>query len=84
METLAQIEVLFGSMISLLLGVIAFFLKQLHSDFKSMEKDISEVKITTTLIKSEFKGSYKLLNQKVAFIEKRVELLETKILNHHE
>ena len=84
METLAQIEVVFGSVISLLLGVVAFFLKQLHADFKGMERDISEVKVTTTLIKSEFKGSNELLNQKVTYLEKRVELLETKILTHHE
>jgi hypothetical protein len=79
-----QIQVLFGTVISLLLGVVAFFLKQLHADFKGMEKDLQEVKTTTTLIKTEFKGSNELVNQKVGFLEKRVELLETKILTNHE
>ena len=41
-----------------------------------MEKDISEVKTMALLIKTEFKNSYDLLNQKVDFLEQRVSKLE--------
>ena len=44
MEQAPQLMVLFGSLISLLLSVVAYFIKQLHTDFKRMEKDLVEVK----------------------------------------
>ena len=65
MEQAPQLMVLFGSLISLLLSVVAYFIKQLHTDFKRMEKDLVEVKTMALLIKSEFKSSSDLLNQKV-------------------
>lgn len=68
---------LFGAVISLLLSVVAFFTKQMHGDFKKVEKDLSEVKTTTTLIKAEFKGINELLNQKIDFIEKRIAHIES-------
>ena len=76
MQTEITLNVLFGSLSSVLLAIVAYFIRQLHSDFKSMEKDISEVKTMTLLIKTEFKNSYDLLNQKVDFLEKRVSKLE--------
>ena len=76
MQTEITLNVLFGSVSSMLLAIVAYFIRQLHSDFKSMEKDISEVKTMALLIKTEFKNSYDLLNQKVDFLEKRVSKLE--------
>ena len=63
MEQAPQLMVLFGSLISLLLSVVAYFIKQLHTDFKRMEKDLVEVKTMALLIKTEFKSSSDLLNQ---------------------
>ena len=79
MQTEITLNVLFGSVSSVLLAIVAYFIRQLHSDFKSMEKDISEVKTMALLIKTEFKNSYDLLNQKVEYLEQRVTKLE---LNH--
>jgi hypothetical protein len=76
MQTEITLNVLFGSVSSVLLAIVAYFIRQLHSDFKSMEKDITEVKTMALLIKTEFKNSYDLLNQKVDFLEKRVSKLE--------
>ena len=76
MQTEITLNVLFGSLSSVLLAIVAYFIRQLHSDFKSMEKDISEVKTMALLIKTEFKNSYDLLNQKVDFLEQRVSKLE--------
>lgn len=69
MEQAPQLMVLFGSLISLLLSVVAYFIKQLHTDFKRMEKDLVEVKTMALLIKTEFKSSSDLLNQKVDYLE---------------
>lgn len=84
MEQAPQLMVLFGSLISLLLSVVAYFIKQLHTDFKRMEKDLFEVKTMALLIKTEFKSSSDLLNQKVDYLEYRVQKLELIIFKKHE
>ena len=84
MQTEITLNVLFGSVSSVLLAIVAYFIRQLHSDFKSMEKDISEVKTMALLIKTEFKNSYDLLNQKVDFLGQRVSKLEFNQLKNQE
>ena len=84
MQTEITLNVLFGSLSSVLLAIVAYFIRQLHSDFKSMEKDITEVKTMALLIKTEFKNSYDLLNQKVDFLEQRVSKLEFNQLKNQE
>ena len=86
MENEMTLSVLFGGISSLLLAVVAYFIRQLHTDFKSMEKDISEVKTMALLIKTEFKNSYDLLNQKAEFLEQRISRIELSIYKkqHHE
>ena len=76
MENELVLNVLFGSVSSLLLAVVAYFIRQLHSDFKKMEKDITEVKTMALLIKTEFKNSYDLLSQRVEYLESRITTLE--------
>lgn len=77
MEMLVKPETIFYSLISILLGIVAYFLRQLHSDFKRMEKDVSEVKSTINLIKAEFKGIIDVMNQKVEFLEKQMNHFKT-------
>ena len=69
-------SVFFGFISSVLLAVVAYFIRQLHTDFKSMEKDMSEVKTMALVIKTEFKNSYDLLNQKVEYLEQRINKIE--------
>ena len=76
MQTEITLNVLFGSVSSVLLAIVAYFIRQLHSDFKSMEKDMSEVKTMALVIKTEFKNSYDLLNQKVEYLEQRINKIE--------
>ncbi|SHH03896.1 hypothetical protein SAMN05443549_11232 [Flavobacterium fluvii] len=84
MENINNITVLFGTLITLLLSVVAYFIKQLHSDFKSMEKDLIEVKTMALIIKTEFKSGNDLLNQKVEYLEKRVHNIESIILKNQD
>ncbi|WP_332022522.1 hypothetical protein [Kaistella sp.] len=70
------VSVFFGFISSVLLAVVAYFIRQLHTDFKSMEKDMSEVKTMALVIKTEFKNSYDLLNQKVEYLEQRINKIE--------
>ena len=72
-------SVFFGFISSVLMVVVAYFIRQLHSDFKKMELDLNEVKTMALIIKTEFKNSYDLMNQKVEYLEQRINKLE---LNH--
>jgi len=84
MENINNITVLFGTLITLLLSVVAYFIKQLHTDFKSMEKDLVEVKTMALIIKTEFKSGNDLLNQKVEYLEKRIINIELTILKNQD
>jgi hypothetical protein len=83
MEQISAIQLIFGSITSILLSVVAYFIKLLHSDFRKMEMDLSEVKTMTMLIKTEFKSRYDLLCQRVEYLEKRVEIIEHITFNEH-
>ena len=76
MENEITVSVFFGFISSVLLAVVAYFVRQLHTDFKSMEKDMTEVKTMALVIKTEFKNSYDLLNQKVEYLEQRINKIE--------
>jgi len=69
-------DVFFYTLITLLLGVVAYFIRQLHSDFKRVERDVSEVKATMSILKTEFKGNIELIRQRSEFLERRVSYLE--------
>lgn len=70
-----------GGIVALLLSIIAWFIRQLHADFRKVEQDVTEVKTNTQLIKSEFKSNYDLLNQRVGFVERRLEMYEKVVSN---
>lgn len=70
------LSVLFGFISSVLLAIVAYFIKQLHTDFKSMERDMSEVKTMALIIKTEFRTSYDILTKKVEYLEQRINKLE--------
>ena len=78
------LSVLFGFISSVLLGIVAYFIKQLHTDFKSMERDMSEVKTMALIIKTEFKTSYDILNKKVEYLEQRINKLEINEIRNHD
>ena len=40
---------------TILIGIIAFFVQDLHKDFKEMRKDVNSVQIEILLIKQELK-----------------------------
>ena len=84
MENEITVSVFFGFISSVLLAVVAYFIRQLHTDFKSMEKDMTEVKTMALIIKTEFKNSQDLLNQKVEYLEQRINKLELKQIKNSE
>ena len=79
MELLLESNMIPGLILSILLSVIAWFIKQLHADFKKVEQDLNEVKTTTQLIKLDLKSNYELVNQRMGVMEKRVEVYEESV-----
>ena len=70
------LDAIFSGILTLLIGVVAFFLKQLLADFKKAEKELVEVKNTVNLIQAEIKGNTDLINQRTSFLETRVSRIE--------
>ena len=81
MNASADLTWMFGLLISILLSLVVYFVRLLHVDFRRMQKDIAEVKTTTQLIKSEFKGGLELVNQRVGQLESRMKQFETIFYN---
>jgi hypothetical protein len=76
MEAIVSPEFFFYSLITLLWGVVAYFIRQLHSDFNRVERDFSEVKATRSILKTEFKRNIELIRQRSEFLERRISYLE--------
>ncbi len=77
METLDNgLITFFGTVLTILLTVIGYFLKQLHADFKKMNFDISDVKSVIRIIEQKQKGNSDLLAKSIEFLERRVSTLE--------
>ncbi|MEQ8469674.1 MAG: hypothetical protein RIC35_00735 [Marinoscillum sp.] len=76
-----ELSILLGGVLSLLLGIVTYFLRQILSDFKKVEQDLSQVKKTTGIIRTKLKGMSDLLNQRINFLDKRVERIEHQINN---
>ncbi len=64
-----ELITLLGTIISVLLSIIAYFLKQLHGNIRKMEQDVALMKASMQLIKSETKANYNLLRQRMEFLE---------------
>lgn len=71
-----DLSLLLGAMSTIVLSLIAYFIKQLHTDFKRVQRDLVEVKTTTQIIKTEFRSDYQLVTQHLEYLEKRVSNLE--------
>jgi len=81
MKASADLTWMFGIVISILLSLVVYFVRLLHVDFRRMQKDVAEVKTTTQLIKSEFKGGLELINQRVGQLEAKMKQFETIFYN---
>ncbi len=86
MNPSSELTWLFGILISVLLSLVVYFVRLMHVDFRRMQKDIAEVKTTTQLIKSEFKGGLELISQRVGQLEVKMKQFETIFYNsiHYE
>jgi hypothetical protein len=75
------VNVIISYVFTCLLSIIAYFLKQLHSDFKKVSKELELVKNNVVVNQTQIDGCQQLINQKINFIEQRMILLEQKIIS---
>jgi len=71
-----KLEIILSGVLSIMVGLVAYFLKQLVADFKKVESDLTQVKNTTEIIRTESKGMNDLLHQRIDFLERRVNRIE--------
>lgn len=71
-----EYTVLISGIMSMLLAIVTYFMRQLLADFKRVEQELSQVRNTMEIIRTEFKGMNELLNQRINFLEMRVDRLE--------
>jgi len=83
MQTI-KFELIASGVLSILVGIVAYFLKQLISDFKKVKEDVTEVRNTTEIIKTEFKGMNDLVHQRIDFLDRRVDRLEHETFKFYE
>lgn len=74
MKELLQHEQAVFLLVTLLLSMIAYFIKQLHSDFRRVVKEMEELKSSSKLIHSETRSANELLKQRMDFFEFRLDL----------
>lgn len=61
---------------SLLLSLIAYFIKQLHTDFKKVVKELAELRAANNMLYAQTQATNKALNQRLDFMEWRLDLME--------
>ncbi|SMD37652.1 hypothetical protein SAMN04488029_3392 [Reichenbachiella faecimaris] len=76
-----KLEIILSGALTVMVGLVAYFLKQLVSDFKKVESDLTQVKNTTEIIRTESKGMNDLIHQRIDFLERRVNRLENQTFN---
>lgn len=64
------------TLLSVVIGAVAFLIRQLIMYLKKVSNDITDLKNTISLIKAEFKGSHTLLNDKFDYLNARLNRLE--------
>ena len=67
-----EIITLLGFVVSLLLTVIAYFLKQFYKNVLQMENDLRELKISIHWIKAKVNGHYEMLHYRIERWEKNI------------
>lgn len=76
-----KLEIILSGVLSIMVTLVAYFLRQLIADFRKVESDLTQVKNTTEIIRTESKGMNDLIHQRIDFLERRVNRIENQTFN---
>lgn len=76
-----KLEIILSGVLSIMVTLVAYFLRQLIADFRKVESDLTQVKNTTEIIRTESKGMTDLIHQRIDFLERRVNRIENQTFN---
>jgi Na+/H+ antiporter NhaC len=62
-----------GTILSFMLSIIAWFIRQLHQDFRNMQKEVNNLQQTANAIQLETRSSYELIELKIGFLKWRLD-----------
>lgn len=71
-----NITLFIGTLLSFMLSVIAWFIRQLHQDFKNMQKEVSVLQHTANAIQLETRSSHEIIELKIGFLKWRIDEFE--------
>ncbi|MEO5912073.1 MAG: hypothetical protein ABIP95_14375 [Pelobium sp.] len=72
MEISISLSLVLGAFLSVLLGVIAWFIRQLHQDFRQVQQQVSLLQQTAKVIQTESRSAYELLKLRINFLDWRI------------
>jgi hypothetical protein len=72
MDLTLNIGVFIGCLLSIMLSVIAWFIRQLHQDFRSVQDKVNHLQQTAHSIQVESRSTHELLKQRIHFLEWRI------------
>ena len=65
-----------GTILSYMLSIIAWFIRQLHQDFRNMKKEVNTLQQTANAIQLETRSSYEMIELKIGFLKWRLDEME--------
>jgi hypothetical protein len=68
-----NVALFIGTLLSIMLSVIAWFIRQLHQDFRNMQKEVSALQQTANAIQLETRSSYEMIELKIGFLKWRID-----------
>ncbi|MFN7611269.1 MAG: hypothetical protein ACK5QX_10105 [bacterium] len=74
-SVISLVFLLFGG----LLGIIGYFLREMHRDFKGLRNDVVTIMRSQSTSEEKGKSGFQLLSQRIDDIDARVERIEDKV-----
>nr|MBC7614382.1 hypothetical protein [Pseudopedobacter sp.] len=72
MDLSINLSVIIGFLLSVMLSIIAWFIRQLHQDFRRVQEQVNLLQQTAKVIQSESRSAYELLKLRISFLDWRI------------
>jgi hypothetical protein len=72
MDLSINLSVIIGFLLSVMLSIIAWFIRQLHQDFRRVQEQVNLLQQTAKVIQVESRSAYELLKLRISFLDWRI------------